>query len=610
MTYNLKDPGTPTLRGRLLVTAVNIVESIGSAVGLNSYLCYDAGLLVLRSVDYHESLTTTPVWPPVESMVQAATANDSTLSPQDYLKLVQEEADGEVRAGSVSPLPSEWRFLTCRDFYKAYRSSRTTPVEVAERIVGLIKKLEEGDTPLRPVWNWSKESILEQAKASAQRYKNGQPLSIVDGVPVVVKDEVDVQGYETGVGTNFINKGKPAAQDAHTVALLRAHGALIVGKSVMHEIGLGITNCNPSTCTPRNPYHPGHHTGGSSGGSGAAVGAGLCPIAIGCDGGGSVRIPSSSCGIYGLKPTQGRMSARGEYPLAPTVATSGPMCATMEDLAIVYAIIAGKDEQDSYSLYQPSVALPKLISAPRALEGLRIGIFRQWFEDVTQKEIATKCNDMLDRLVKQHGAVLVDIEIPNLYESGKAHNITIVTEMIAKLKDHRKKLNHQTRLEMAMVGHLEPRDYVRAQQQRTRDIQYLKKIFGHRKAIPGVEPEQPVVDVIATPTLATLPSRIHPGALKFGESNYRYVTKVMQFMMMANFTGIPGITAVAGYSSEPYKDRNGFEYEPGLPIGIQFMGQWWDEKRLIQIGAICEQELANTGGRQKPRIWVGDQYTL
>ncbi|KAG0266500.1 hypothetical protein DFQ27_009706 [Actinomortierella ambigua] len=617
MTYDLKDPATPILRGRLLVAAVNVLERVGGATGLSWFLCRDAGLHCLRAIDYTEGLTTSPVWPPAENMVKAAAVNESTLSSDGYLKLVQDEADAEVNggAGSESSTASSgnWRFLSCRDFYKVYRSGRTTPVEIAEQLVGLIKKSDEDSPPLRAMWSWDKELILEQARASAKRYKDGQPLSIVDGVPVVVKDEVDVQGYETGVGTTFLNKGKPALEDAHFVAQLRAHGALIIGKSTMHEIGLGITNCNPSTCTPRNPYHVDHHTGGSSGGSGAAVGAGLCPIAIGCDGGGSVRIPSSLCGIYGLKPTHGRVSSRGEYPLAPTVAVSGPMCATMEDLAIVYAIIAGKDGHDSFSLYQPNVALPKPVSTPRALDGLRIGVYRRWFEDVTQKEVAAKCYDMLDRLVQHHGAVLVDIEIPELFQSGKAHNITIVTEMLTKLNDHRNKLNHQSRLEMAMMSSLETRDYVKAQQQRTRDIQFLKKLFGLRKAVPGEESEVPVVDVIATPTIAKLPTRIHPDALHFGESNYRNTAKVMQFMMQANFTGIPGITAVAGYSSETAKDSSGVstaaDYESGLPIGIHFMSQWWDEKRLIQIGAICEQELAKAGGRQKPRLWLG-QYAL
>ncbi|KAF9289326.1 hypothetical protein BGZ88_007807 [Linnemannia elongata] len=624
-TYNLVDPKTPIVSGRLLAFLTNFLELVGEPLGVTSYLCADAGLYVLRNKDYTEPPTTMPVWTPVNKMIQAAVADPktNTVTAQDYLTALQHDADAQAAktAGVKAAAGGEnnHRFLTCRDFYVAYKSGHCTPTKVAEQLIERIQASSEISPSLGAVWNWNKEKIVKQAQDSTARYQNGTPLSIVDGVPVIVKDEVDIEGFETGVGTSYINKGNPAKEDAHLVALLRSHGAIIIGKSTMHEIGLGITNFNPSTTTPRNPYGPAHSTGGSSGGSGAAVGSGLCPIAIGCDGGGSVRIPSSYCGIYGLKPTQGRISGRGEYPLAPTVAISGPMCASMEDLSIVYAIIAGRDNQDPNSLLQPTAVLPSptnLISSPQngQLQGLRIGIYRRWFEDVTHPEIAQVCYKMLDSLVKDHGAVLVDIEIPELFENGKAHNITISGEMLSKISTGRKKLNHQSRLELAMVASLRIQDYVKAQQQRTRSIRFLESLFGHKENDPHHHAQYPclggheagVVDVIVTPTIANLPPKVHPGAESHGESNYLNTVKGMQYMMMANFTGIPGITAVAGYTAEEYKHINGDRYETGLPIGIQFMSQWWDEKRLIHVANVCEQVLET---RQKPKIWLGD-YVL
>ncbi|KAG0041937.1 hypothetical protein BGZ83_001087 [Gryganskiella cystojenkinii] len=572
MTYNLKDPNTPIINGRLLAVVTNVLERVGEITGVTQHLCNDAGIYVLRGIDYQESPTTMPIWAPVPEMIQAAVADGkTTLTADEYLRRLQEAADSEVNSAgpsSSSPTPNNC-FRSCRDFYISYRKDTgTDPIRVAEELIAFIKQSDEISPPLGAVWNWNEESIRKQAKASAMRYLEGNPLSIIDGVPIVVKDEVDVEGYETGVGTKFINKGNPAKSDAHLVALLRAKGAIIFGKSTMHEIGLGLTNFNPSTTTPRNPYQPNHSTGGSSGGSAAAVAAGLCPIAIGCDGGGSVREPSAYCGIYGLKPTQGRLSARGEYPLAPTVALSGPMCANMEDLAIVYAIISGQDEQDSNSMFQPPVTLPSPTllrpSSTGLLQGLRIGIYRQWFEDVSHPEIAKICYTTLDSLVKIHGAVLVDIEIPELFENGKAHNITIVTEMLTKVWTHDK--HHQSTYAC----------------------------------------EGGIVDVIVTPSTGNLPPKVNAGALSHGESNYLNSVKAMQYMMMCNFTGIPGITAVAGYTQEKYVHKaNGDQYETGFPIGIQFMGQWWDEKRLIHIASVCETVLES---RQKPKIWVGD-YT-
>ncbi|KAF9344827.1 hypothetical protein BGX26_003851 [Mortierella sp. AD094] len=611
-SYNLKDPNTPIASGRSLALLTNFLETFGSSTGLTSYLCNDAGVHCLRDIDYSEPPTAMPVFAPTQDMISAATANgSSTLNACGYLEIIQKQAEAEATRGD-RPSSTEHRFLTCRDFYVSYKSGRKTPTEVADQLIAAIKASDEISPPLGAVWNWDIEAILKQARASTLRYSEGNPLSIVDGVPVVIKDEVDVEGFETGVGTKYINKGNPAKEDAHLVALLRAHGAIIVGKSTMHEIGLGVTNFNPSTTTPRNPYQPQHSTGGSSGGSGAAVGSGLCPIAIGCDGGGSVRIPSSYCGIYGLKPTHGRVSSRGEYPLAPTVAVSGPMCATMEDLAIVYAIIAGQDAKDSYSCIQPSVALPAPIGSRSGgqLHGLRIGIYRKWFEDVTHPEISQVCYKTLESLCKEHGAVLVDIEIPELFENAKAHNMAIVGEMLSVVYKDRLKLHHQTRLELTMMSSLRMEDFFRAQQQRTRSIRFLETLFGHKAddeyhqaRYPCLGGKDGIVDVIVTPSIANLPPKISAGALSHGESNYLNNVKTMQYMMLANHTGIPGITAVAGYSKEEYVHRDGYKYPTGFPIGIQFMGQWWDEKRLIHIASVCEQVLEE---RQKPKIWVGD----
>ncbi|KAF9132015.1 hypothetical protein BGW39_000946 [Mortierella sp. 14UC] len=630
-TYNLVDPKSPIVSGRLLAFLTNFLELFGEPTGITNFLCKDAGFYVLRTKEYTEHPTTMPVWTPTQKMVQAAATGSGeggvglvggedgmTLGAEVFLEELQRIADSQAAgagAGVKAAGGEQHRFLTCRDFYVAYKSGHSTPVKVAEQLIERIQASGEVSPSLGAVWNWNKDKILKQAQESTARYQNGSPLSIVDGVPT----RLTLKDLRPGWAPPF-NKGNPAKEDAHLVALLRRHGAIIIGKSTMHEIGLGITNFNPSTTTPRNPYRPEHSTGGSSGGSGAAVASGLCPIAIGCDGGGSVRIPSSYCGIYGLKPTQGRISGRGEYPLAPTVAISGPMCASMEDLSIVYAIIAGRDIQDPTSLLQPQVVLPRPVQEPhqqqrQQLQGLRIGIYRRWFEDVTHPEIAQVCYKMLESLVKDHGAVLVDIEIPELFENSKAHNITIAGEMLSKMGDNRKKLNHQSRLELATISTLRIQDYVRAQQQRTRSIRFLESLFGHKENDPHHHEQYPcliggqengVVDVIVTPTVANLPPKVYAGAVSHGESNYLNNCKGMQFMTMANFTGIPGITAVAGYTQEGYPHHDGSQYEAGLPIGIQFMSQWWDEKRLIHVATICEQVLES---RQKPKIWLGD-YAL
>jgi len=177
------------------------------------------------------------------------------------------------------------------------------------------------------------------------------------------------------------------------------------------------------------------------------------------------------------------------------------------------------------------------------------------------------------------------------------------------IQEDRKKLNHQTRTELALMASLKMHDFVKAQQQKTRSIRYLETLFGHKDSDPSHQALYPhlggqgSIDVIVTPTVANLPPKISAGAESHGESNYHNNVKTMQYVMMANFTGIPAITAIAGYSKEEYVHWNGDEYSTGFPIGIQFMGQWWDEKRLIHIASVCEQLLE---ARQKPNIWMGD----
>ena len=247
-------------------------------------------------------------------------------------------------------------FVTVRDYAQAYRDARTTPEEVARRVLDAIAASDAADPPLRAFIAVDADDVLSQARASTARFRAGQPLSIFDGVPVAVKDEVDQTPYPTTVGTAFLGT-RPADADATVVARLRAAGALLIGKANMHEIGINPNGSNAHYGPARNPYDPARDSGGSSSGPAVAVAAGLCPVAIGADGGGSIRIPASLCGQVGLKPTFGRVSEHGAAPLDWSVAHLGPIGATVEDVALAYGVIAGPDPRDPNSQHQPAVTL-------------------------------------------------------------------------------------------------------------------------------------------------------------------------------------------------------------------------------------------------------------
>jgi Asp-tRNA(Asn)/Glu-tRNA(Gln) amidotransferase A subunit family amidase len=239
----------------------------------------------------------------------------------------------------------DFRFWSCRDYHMFYKSKKLTPTQVVERLLQCIHESNTATPPLRAFSHVNAQDVMEQAQASTQRWNQGKPISVLDGVPVGVKDELDVRGYATWLGTKFFGSGKLATQDGYCIAKLREAGAIIVGKTGMAEIGTETLNCNPNPAfgTPRNPVNIYHHTGGSSGGSAAAVAAGFVPLAIGADGGGSVRIPASFCGVWGIKPTWGRISGAPSPNLDPSTGHIGPIAANLEDLAIGYAAMAGPD---------------------------------------------------------------------------------------------------------------------------------------------------------------------------------------------------------------------------------------------------------------------------
>ena len=165
----------------------------------------------------------------------------------------------------------------------------------------------------------------------------------------------------------------------------------MAGKSSMHELGMGVTGLNVNCGTARNPHHPDHYPGGSSSGSAVAVASGMCPLALGMDGGGSIRIPASLSGVVGLKTTWGRISRSGTVPLSWSVSTMGPLGATVEDVAAGYVKIAGPDESDEWTKQQPEIHLQGFYES--RLEGIRLGWFPDWFHH-SKPEVANAVKNM------------------------------------------------------------------------------------------------------------------------------------------------------------------------------------------------------------------------
>lgn len=550
--YDLKSVKLPYLSGATLKVFAALLESPLRGLLLPS-LFESAGLNWLRKQTVEEAPTLLPIHH-VGQLQRESFAISKEEFPQQPSAL------------------KGFSFTSVHEYTQAYRTGQTTPEEVARKIIEAIKQNEASSEPLKAFIAYYTDEVMRQAREATKRYKDGKPLSVFDGAPVAIKDEMDMTPYPTTVGSSFLGK-EPAQQDAAVVARLRSAGALLIGKANMHEIGINVTGLNPHYGTTRNPYNLQHFTGGSSSGAAAAVAAGLVPVAIGADGGGSIRIPASFCGIVGLKCTFGRVSEFGAFPLDWSVAHIGPLAATATDAALAYAIIAGPDPRDPVSLHQP---LPTLQGWNNLnLNGLKLGIYRPWFEHA-DSEIVAACKEMLKQF-EERGAKVIEVEIPNLEANRVAHSVAILSEMAhamnATYKERCREHGLDVRINLALARQFSAMDYIHAQRVRTLMMNHFAAAFQ-------------LADVILTPSTGIVAPKIKRGALPDGESDLSTTVEIMRFAAAANLTGLPAISFPVGYAQN------------GLPIGMQAMGKAWDETTLLRLALAAEQVVE----RKEPQV--------
>jgi aspartyl-tRNA(Asn)/glutamyl-tRNA(Gln) amidotransferase subunit A len=267
-------------------------------------------------------------------------------------------------------MPKDPHELTASELSALFASRELSPVEVAETCLGRIEAL---DAQINAFCHIDASATLKMAEASEARWLEGEPLSPLDGVPVAVKDLLVTKGWPTRRGSLTVDPNAYIDTDAPTVARLREAGAVLVGKTTTPEFGWKGSNDSPLTGVTRNPWNTAKTPGGSSGGSAAALAARFCPLALGTDGGGSIRIPAAFTGTYGLKPSFGRVPA---YPLSPfgTLAHVGPMSRTVLDSAMLLNVIARPDARDWYALPHDATDYAAGLEAP--LAGKRIAFSR------------------------------------------------------------------------------------------------------------------------------------------------------------------------------------------------------------------------------------------
>ncbi|KAL9674441.1 hypothetical protein QQ045_030713 [Rhodiola kirilowii] len=463
---------------------------------------------------------------------------------------------------------SYWKI---RDYAHAYRSKLASPSIVAERVISVIVELRI-KKPQNPLFiSFDPEDIKKQAAASTQRFEKGTPLSILDGILIAIKDDIDCCPYPTKGGTTFMHEVRPVKEDAVSVSRLRSCGAILIGKANMHEFGLGTTGNNPNYGTTRNPYAEDRYTGGSSSGPAAIVAMGLCSAALGTDGGGSLRIPAALCGVVGLKTSFGRVDMKGSLCGGGTVEVIGPIATSVEDVMLVYAAILGSAPVNRVSLRPSPPCFPILSSHEnsKVVGSLRVGKYTEWFNDVDSTDISDKCEDILNLLSKTCGCKVLEIVLPELAEMRVAHVVSIACECLSALnptlEDGRlSQLTYDTRTSLALFRSFSGADYVHAQSFRRRIMHYYMEAFKK-------------VDIIVTPTTGMTAPIIPSSAIDFGETNMQVTGHLMQFILAANLLGLPAISVPIGYDKQ------------GLPIGLQLIGRPWGEASILRLASALEE---------------------
>jgi Asp-tRNA(Asn)/Glu-tRNA(Gln) amidotransferase A subunit family amidase len=556
----------PAVKGFILGIGAPLVGNLGF---VSQYLYNNAGfnklrkLKELKDIKHRFDPTVIPI----------ATDAEKSEGPLNY-------TDPSVASQSLLKTPETPVFYSIRDYHEAFKSGKLTPTIVAKALLPLVRR----DVPNRSVHSTAflttqVEIVLAAAEASTKRWAEGKPLGLLDGVPLAIKDEVDLAGYKQTYGSK--HTFRESKETSWCVVKWEEAGAVIIGKTTMHEIGMDTTNNNPTHGTPLNPYNDSYYTGGSSGGSGYAVATGLVPVALGCDGGGSIRIPANYCGIFGLKTSHSRVSTHPSPDFAGTTAVAGPMAADMDSLALAWRVMATPDPHVSSSALFPQ---PKPLSAPRKKV---IGIFRPWYDN-SDAPVKSACDATLEYLKTTHGYEVVDIALPLVSEGQLAHALTILLEVYNGL-DSLSFLQPANKILMSVASRAQANDFLSAQKVRQIVMQHLAHLYDvHGRDL-----------IIVTPTTPNAGWSHTKADLKKGISDGDKTIRTMQYVWMANFTGNPAISCPVGYVAPTTGTGK-------IPVGLMGMGIWGGEEGLIDFGFEVEKYLHEVleGGRLKSPVWV------
>jgi len=447
-------------------------------------------------------------------------------------------------------------WLSVAEAARLISSRKLSPVELADALFKRIDRLD-------PKWHAFIRTTPERAKAQAQaaeaEISAGQYRGAFHGIPVGLKDIIDLAGYPTTCHSKIYMDHK-ANQSAVVAARLEAAGAVVMGKLSTHEFAIGGPSFDLPWPPAVNPWGGGNFPGGSSSGSGVALATGMLPAALGTDTGGSVRNPASMCSITGLKPTYGRVSRRGVFPLAFSLDHVGPMTRDVTDNALLLQVLAGHDPLDPGSA---DVAVPDFSAElDKGVKGLRIGLVRHFYDgDETAHPEQINATDNAAKLLRELGADVREIRLAPLQDYTVCNRVILAAEAFAIHRRHFAErpgdYGALARERLAIGAGLSASDYIDALRVRARLVAVTRDAMEGLDAIltvSSMDPPPPIDDAEAC-------ARVYP----------------RQARQPFNVTGLPAIAIPAGFTPD------------GLPLSIQIIGHAWQEARVYRVARAYEQ---------------------
>ena len=486
---------------------------------------------------------------------------------------------------------SEIFSLTGLEISQGLAEGKFSSEEVTQAFISRIKEVDE---KVHAFLSYDEDDMLEQAKSSDNRRSTGQALGPLDGVPVCLKDVISAKGQPLTAASKILENYR-SPYDATVTVKLKQAGAVVGGRLNLDEFAMGSSTENSAYGPTRNPWDLERVPGGSSGGSSAAVAARETPLTLGSDTGGSIRQPASLCGVVGMKPTYGRVSRYGLAAFASSLDQIGPFSQTVEDAALLLETISGHDPLDSTS-YPASV--PGYRNALKGkLEPCKLGLPKEFFGEGMDDEVR-KAIDQAIAWYKEQGYEMVEISLPTTDLSVPVYYVIATAEASSNLAryDGIRYTKRSEHSENAIDVYAKSRGegfgeevkrrcilgayglssgyydayYLRAQKTRTLIRNDFEKAFQE-------------VDAILTPTSPT-------PAFKFGEKSEDPISMYLSdiYTISTNLAGLPGISVPCGFS------------ENGLPIGMQLIGQAFEEEKLLAIAHAYDRELQY--GRKQPNL--------